>query len=192
MKPVDYMDDDDVPTKDDFSSHSIDEKFELRRSIKKKSRFWVFISWITAVLFAVIGTFYLFDHSYSIASFSIAVLCFGAALYWGYFGYIYFRILRASTAKEMLRHLDKLYFDPVFVGDEPPIRGLCFGAIAALSGILGVDYHFHWSVYLLVFIIIAFFIAVLIWSWRKHESGNFPQDGEIENTIEKLQDLEEE
>lgn len=195
MKPVDHIDENLVPGKEGFSRRNQDEKSELRKSIKKSSRLWVIISLTTTVLFAIIGTAYLVDQPYSlayVASFSIAVLCFGAALYWGFFGYVYFRVLRASTAKEMQHHLDKLYFDPVFVGDEPPVRGLCFGAIAALCSILGVGYHFHWSVKLFVILVISFFVFVLFWSWRKHETGDFPQDGKIENEIERLRDLEEE
>ena len=52
MKPVDYIDKKIVPPLDDISPHNVDEKSELRKSIKKRCRSWVIISFITAVIFA--------------------------------------------------------------------------------------------------------------------------------------------
>ena len=184
MKPIDYIEEQFVRTEDDISPHNVDEKLELRKSIKKRCRSWVIITFITTVIFAVIGTIFLVDHSYLMAA-----VVFSIAFYWGYFGYAYYRVSRASTAREMQHHLDKLFWGPFYIGDEPPIRGLFLGAAAALF--FGLENNHNWYVTPLVCVVIIFLTAVLFWSWRKYELGNYPQDDEIDKEIEKLQGLEE-
>lgn len=183
MKPVDYIDKKIVPPQDDISPHNVDEKSELRKSIKKRCRSWVIISFITAVIFAVIGTFFLVDHSYFVAA---LILC--IALYWGYLGYLYYRTAHAPTAREMQHHFDKLFYG-VFIGEQPPIRGLIIGVIISFT--IAMEYDLNWYVTLLLWGVITFLMAVLFWSWRKYEYGNYPQDDKIEQDIEKLQALEE-
>ena len=120
------------------------------------------------------------------------MVCLLFTLFWGYFSYVYIRILCAHTAKEMQHHLDKLDNLSVLLGDEPPVRGLIFGTGIAAVFILDKEYNFHWCVTLLSIIAVPLLIFVIIWLWRKYESGNFPQENKLEDEIEKLKELEEE
>lgn len=186
MKPADYIDGHHVPAEDVFSPESIDEKSELRKSIKRSSRRWVIISCITAVLFAIVGTILLVDQKYLGATMSLSI-----ALYWGYLGHVYYRIPRVSTAMQMRHQLDKLLLHPVLTGSEPPLRVMSLIAVGA-AVVLALDYNSHWFVTPLIVLIISLLIVVLFWTWRKYWfTCFFPQDDEIENEIERLQHLEE-
>ncbi len=186
MKPSDCIDEKCVPSEDGFSPHNVDEKLELRRSIKKMCRSWIFITFIAAVIFVILGTIFLVDHSYCIATISIVF-----ALIWGFVGFVYYHTLRASSAQEMQHYFNKFCCNSIFITDDSLIRVLVYGAGAIVAYIFGLEHDFHWYVTLLVFIIIALLIAVILWTWRKYESGNFPQDDKIEYAIERLRLLEE-
>jgi len=185
MKRENYIDENPVPTEDDFSPRKVDEKLELRKSIKRGCRTWIIITFITALIFAIIGTIYLVNYSYFLGAIIMVV-----AFYWGYLAYVYYRIQHASTAKEMLHHLDKLLFGNYFIDDTTLVRALAIGGIAA-GLILDMGYNLHWVVTLLVYIVIVFLIVVLFCSCLKYETGSYPQDDKIDKKIEKLLDLEE-
>lgn len=186
MKPKGYIDDNHFPFGNYFSSRNIEEKLDLRKSIKKRCRSWIIISLITAVIFGIFGIIFIVDHS----SYYAGAVCILITLFWGYFGYVYIRILCAPTAKEMHHHLDKLFNFSIFVGDEPPVRGLIYGTGAVAVFIFDKEFNFNWYVTLLALIAVPLLIYVIIWLWRKFESGNFPQENKLENEIEKLMDLE--
>ena len=44
MKPENYIDENYIPTEEDFAPEKVDKKVELRKSIKKSSCFWIITS----------------------------------------------------------------------------------------------------------------------------------------------------
>ena len=152
MKPEDYIDENYVPTEEDFAPdpvEPVDEKAELRKSIKKDNRFRSIMNFAVAVLWAVIGIWYLNRASENDwGMYPLAFAFITLALSNAYESIVYNNIRRASSAREMKHHLSKLSNDAFFKKITLFILALCFGAGLALE----YTSHCRWFVTLSVFI----------------------------------------
>ena len=136
MKPEDYIDENYVPTEDGFALEQVDEKEELRKSIKKGCRLNTIFSIFMAIVF-VIDSIVKFDdvsvNKLYLCPMIALMLLF--AIYLVFYAIIYDRIRRASTAKEMKQYLLLLGTDTLFAKLMLVIMALCI----IVAAVLGAD-----------------------------------------------------
>ena len=183
MKLEDYIDENHVPTKEDFELDKEDEKVKLRKTIKEKSNVRAIIYWILSLLFMMIG---ISDILSSSSNFSGAGwILIGFLL--GYYGYVYYRIHQATIAEIMQQHYNKLGPDSLFM----KLFSVAFGIIVgALISFQLMKHDYQWYVALLVFIIIAAIVAGLFLELNKHTLLEYEHP--LGKEIERLHVLEEE
>lgn len=185
MEPEDYFDENYVPSEEDFAPEEVDEKEELRKSIRRSSLLRTILYLVIAVLNALFGINELQDkiNGYSAHSYVFIVLLLIFSLYFAYQAYVYYRVRRASTAAEMKHHLHRQHPNDFIMKTLTALMALGIGAGVAL---LLADKN-PWYVNLLIFIAVTaviFFVVQL-------GSGNEIKRLEDED-IERLQELENE
>ena len=128
MRPEEYIDENDIPTEEDFAPEHVDEKEQLRRSIKKGSRFYTVFYSLLAVAFVINGIIQLDN-----VSESKLYLCPLIAIMLN--AIVYHRIGRASTAKEMQHYLNLMGSDVLFTKLIITTMTICI-MVAAVLGLI--------------------------------------------------------
>jgi L-asparagine transporter-like permease len=182
MKPEDYIDENYVPTEEDFAPEAVDEKEELLKYIKKSSRIYIISSCVVAIAFTInaIVEIDMLDSSrmYTYPLIAAMLLC---VLVFGYIALIYYRIFRAKTAQEMRSQIDRIGSNSLFSKAMLSILALCVMAGTALA-MMG---KCHWAVTALVVIVIGVLFRGFWWLFKDNKSN-------LDQEIEKLQKLEKE
>lgn len=182
MEPEDYIDENYVPTEEDFAPEVVDKKKELLASIKKSSRVNVISSCVMAIAFMIIAVIEIdmLDSSrmYTYPLIAAILLC---VLFFGYTALISYRIFRAKTAQEMRNLIDRIGSHSLFSKGMLCILALCLMAAAALA-MMG---KCHWAVTVLVVIVIGVLFCGLWWLFKDNRS-------QLDEEIEKLQKMEKE
>ena len=183
MKPEDYIDENYVPTEEDFAPEQVDEKAELRKSIKKGCRANSIFYIIMGITFLINGAVHLDDVSDSkLYLCPLIALMLVSAIAMGFYALIYDTIRRTSTAKEMQKYLDLTGSDSIFTKLILITMTLCI-MVAAILGLIDKS---PWYVIVLVVIGIGAIIGALWWILKYTGKG---ESRILE--IEKLQALEE-
>lgn len=184
MRPEEYIDENYVPSEEDFAPEQVDEKAALRKSIKKGCRFNIILYSLCAVIFTINGLVKFDDISENTLYLCpLIALMFVTALIMLYYAVIYDRIRKASTGHEMQHFLNLLGSDTVFSKLAITTMALCMMAATAL----GLIDKSPWYVIVVAVIGVGAVIAGLWWLLKYSGKGD-PRDIDIE----KLQALEEE
>ena len=182
MKPEDYIDENYVPTEEDFAPEAVDEKEELLKYIKKSSRFNIILSCGLVIAFTInaIVEIDMLDSSrmYTYPLIAAILLC---VLFFGYSAFVYHRIFRAKTTQEMHNLIDRIGGNSLFSKAMLSILALCVMAGTALA-MMG---KCHWAVTALVVIIIGVLFRGFWWLFKDNRSN-------LDQEIEKLQKMENE
>ena len=182
MKPEDYIDENYVPTEEDFAPEVVDEKEELLKYIKKSSRIYIISSCVVAIAFTInaIVEIDMLDSSrmYTYPLIAAILLC---VLFFGYSAFVYHRIFRAKTTQEMHNLIDRIGSHSLFSKGMLCILALCLMAAVAIA-MMG---KCHWAVIVLVVIVIGALFCGLWWLFKDNRS-------ELDEKIEKLQKMENE
>lgn len=161
----------------------IDEKEQLRQSIKKGCRVNTILYIIMGILFFINGIVHLDDVSESkLYLCPLIALMLVSAIAMGFYALIYHRIRQATTAREMKHFLDLTGADTAFSKLILITMTFCF-MIAAVLGLIGKS---PWYVIVAVVLGIGAAIGVLWWIIKHFAKGDTRN---IE--IEKLLTLEE-
>ncbi|MBQ6166736.1 MAG: hypothetical protein IJK41_04805 [Muribaculaceae bacterium] len=184
MKPEDHIDENYVPSEEDFAPEHVDEKKQLRLNIKKGCRFNTILYSLCAVFFTINGIVKFDDISESkLYLCPLIALMFVAALIMLYYAVIYDRIRKASTGHEMQHFMNLLGSDTIFSKLAITTMALCMMAATAL----GLIDKCPWYVVVLAAVAVGAIIGGLWWLLKYSGKGD-PRDIDIE----KLQALEEE
>lgn len=161
----------------------IDEREELRMSIKKGCRSYTIFYMIMGILFFINGIVHLDNVSESkLYLCPLIALMLVSAIAMGFYAHIYDRIRRATTAHEMKHFNSLMGADTVFSKLILITMTFCF-MIAAVLGLIDKS---PWYVIVLVVLGIGAIIGVLWWL-IKHT----PRRNTRDIDIEKLLELEE-
>lgn len=183
MKPEDPIDENYVPTEEDFAPKQADEKEELRKSIRKGCRFNTIFYSILAVVFAICGMVKFDDISDSkLYLCPLIALMLVSSLTMVFYAIIYERIRQSATAKEMQQHLNLLGSETLFT----KLIVIAMSGCIIVAAILGLIDKCPWYVIVLAAIGIAAIIAGLWWLLKNSGKGDAR-----DIDIEKLQALEE-
>lgn len=184
MRPEEYIDENYVPSEEDFAPEQVDEKAELRKTIKRGCRFNTILYSVLAIIFTVNGLIKFDDISESkLYLCPLIAVMLVTALFMLYYAAIYNRIGRATTGKEMQHFLNLLGADTLFSKLAITTMALCMMAATAL----GLIDKSPWYVIVVAVIGVGAVIAGLWWLLKYSGKGD-PRDIDIE----KLQALEEE
>ena len=179
MSPEDYIDENYVPTEEDFAPERVDEKEELRKSIKKGCRANTIFYIIMGITFLVNGIVHIDRVSDSkLYLCPLIALMLVSAIAMGFYALIYERIRRASTAREMKKFTDLTGANTLFSKLILITMTLCI----IVAAVLGLIDKTSWYVIVLVVIGIAAVIAGLWWL-IKHSSKKDACDIEIEKLL---------
>ena len=183
MKPEDYIDENYIPTEEDFAPEQVNEKEQLRKSIKKSCRTNTVLYSIAAFFFLINGIFHLdqVNDSKLYLCPLIAVMLISTFAMITY-AIVYERIRRSSTAKEMQQHLNLLNADTSFSKMIITTLALCL----TIATVLGLIDKCPWYVVVLAALAVAGSIAGLCWL-LKYTGKADPND----LGIERLRALEE-
>ena len=183
MRPEEYIDENYVPTEEDFAPEQVDEKEQLRKSIKKGCRANSIFYILMGISFLINGIIHVDRVSDSkLYLCPLIALMLVAAIAMGFYALIYENIRRASTAREMKKLLDLTSVDTIFSKLLLITMTLCI----IFATVLGLIDKASWYVIVLAVIGIAAVIAGLWWL-IKHSSKKDARDIDIE----RLQELEE-
>ena len=183
MKPEDHIDENYVPTEEDFAPEKINEKERLLKSIRKGCRFYTVFYTILAIIFAIEGIIKFEDVSDSkLYLCPLIALMLIFALVMVLYAFIYDLIRRSSTAKEMQHYLKLMGADSLFSKLILITSTLCF----MMAIVLWLLDKCPWYLILFAAIGIAALIGGLWWLLIYSGKGN-PDDMDIE----KLRTLEE-
>ena len=179
MSPEDYIDENYVPTEEDFAPERVDEKEELRKSIKKGCRANTIFYIIMGITFLVNGIVHIDRVSDSkLYLCPLIALMLVSAIAMGFYALIYENIRRASTAREMKKFLDLTGANTMFSKLILFTMTLCI----IVAAVLGLIDKTSWYVIVLVVIGIAAVIAGLWWL-IKHSSKKDARDIDIEKLL---------
>ena len=166
MRPEDYIDENYVPTEEDFAPEKeavkVDEKEELRKYIRKNYRYRSIVYMILAIMF-FIEAIYRFHWVRSPEAFDygLSVMFLLCGLGMMYQVIVHYRVCRSATAVEMQHHLNKLANDSVSTRIALVFLSLSFVTLAVLSlmdkcrwyvillvalGVLGLTFGFWWVI----------------------------------------------
>ena len=180
MRPEDYNDENHVPTEKDSAPEQVDEKEQLRQSIKKSCRVNTIFYIIMGILFLINGIVHLDDVSDSkLYLCPLIALMLISAIAMGFYALIYDRIRSASTAREMKHFLDLTGADTIYSKLILTTMTLCI----IIAAVLGLIDKAPWYVIVLVVIGIAAIIAGLWWL-IKHSGKGDSRDIDIERLLE--------
>ena len=183
MKPEDHIDENYIPTEEDFTQKHVDEKEQLRKSIKKDCRFNTFVYIIMGILFLINGIVHVDDVSESnLYLCPLIALMLVSAIAMGFYALIYDSIRRASTAREMQKFLNLMGSDTIFTKLILITMTLCI----VVAAVLGLIDKCAWYVIVLAVIGITAIISGLWWILKHSGKG---ESRILE--IEKLQALED-
>ena len=179
MRPEDHIDENSVPTEENFATKQVDEKEKLRNSIKKSCRVNTILYGLAALFFLVNGIVHLDNVSMSKLYLCplIAMMLISAFAMITY-ALVYNRIRRASTAREMQQHLDLLKADTVFSKLIITTMALCL-TIAAVLGLMDKS---PWYVTVLAGLAVAGSICGLWWLLMYTDKAD-PRDEDIEKLL---------
>ena len=183
MKPEDHIDENYIPTEEDFAPEQVNEKEELLKSIRKGCRFYIVFYSICSIVFAINGIVKFDDVSDSklyLCPLIASMLVF--ALVMVFYAFIYDRISRCTTAKEMQHFLKLLGPDSLFTKLILITATLCF----MMATFLWLLDKCPWYIILLAVTVIAAIIWGLWWLLKYSGKGE-PSDIDIE----RLRALEE-
>ena len=184
MKPEDYIDDNYVPTEEDFAPEKVNEKEQLLKSIRKGCRFYTVFYSILAIIFALEGIIKFDDVSDSkLYLCPLIALMLVFALVMVIYALIYDRMRRSSTAKEMKHFLKQMGADSLFSKLILTTSTVCF----MMAVVLWLLDKCPWYLIILAAIGVAALIGGLWWLLIYSGKGN-PDDTDIE----RLRVLEEE
>lgn len=183
MKPEEHIDENYAPIEENYVPERIDEKEQLRQSIKKGCRAYSILYIIMGILFLINGIFHLDKVTDSTLYLCpLIALMLIATIAMGSYAFIYENIRRASTAKEMQKFLSMTGADTMFSKLILITMTLCI----MVATILGLIDKAPWYLIVLAVIGIGAIIAGLWWL-IKHSNKKDTRDIEIE----KLMALEE-
>ena len=192
MRPEEYIDENYVPTDEDFAPEEdfapgqVDEKEQLRKSIKKGCRANSIFYILMGISFLINGIIHVDRVSDSkLYLCPLIALMLVAAIAMGFYALIYENIRRASTAREMKKLLDLTGADTIFSKLLLITMTLCI----IFATVLGLIDKASWYVIVLAVIGIAAVIAGLWWL-IKHSSKKDARDIDIEKLLE-LEDGED-
>lgn len=182
MKPEDYIDENYVPTEEDFAPEVVDEKKELLKYIKKSSRINIISSCGMAIAFTInaIVEIDMLDSS-RMYTYPLIVAILLGVLFFVYSAFVYHRIFRAKTTQEMRNLIDRVGSHSLFSNAMLCILALSMMAAAAIA-MMG---KCHWAVIVLVVIVIGALFRGLWWLFKDNRS-------ELDKEIEKLQKMKNE
>ena len=181
MKLEDNIDENYVPTEEDFAPKVVDEKEELFQYIKKSARAYSILYCVGSIAIVIVGVVLEMVRADSIRLYEYPIAAFLgiSVLYWAYYAFIHYRIFRAKTAQEMHDQAKRISGNSVSSKAALSFLALCLMAIASLA-MLG---RCHWSVILLTVIGIAALCYGFWWLFKDYNS-------QLEKDIEKLQNME--
>ena len=183
MRPEDHIDENLVPTEENFAPEHSSEKEELLKSIRKNCRVYIIFYSILAIIFAINGIVHFDDVSETkLYMCPLVALMLVFTLIMVFYAVIYNRISQSSTASEMQHFLKLLGPDSRFSKLIIIVLTLCFMMAGALR-LLG---YYPWYVIILAALGIAICIGGLWWLLKRSGKGD-PND----MNIKKLQALEE-
>ena len=183
MRPEDHIDENHVPTGQDFAPERASEKEQLLKSIRKNCRIYIVFYSILGIVFAVNGIINFDEVSETkLYMCPLIALMLVFTLIMMFYVFIYHRISQSSTASEMLHFLKLLDADSRFSKLIIIVLTLCFMMAGALA-LLG---KYPWYVILLAALGIAVIICGLWWLLKYSGKGD-----SNDLNIKKLQALEE-
>ena len=175
MKPEDYIDENYVPTEEDFLPEKVDKKAQLRKDIRKQSGFNALAFIFLAVM--LLKDLFVRDNSiYMLTSIVTVVLsCLFLVI-------AYFHIWRAHSVQEMIswhRRINdsSLLFKCLFV---------IIAVIAVVGAFISMKGEYPWYLTAFVIITLVAIIAVLLWLFANHKQDSLGED------IQRLKELEDE
>ena len=175
MKPEDYIDENYVPTEEDFLPEKVDKKAQLRKDIKKQSGFNALAFIFLAVM--LLKDLFVRDNSiYMLTSIvTVGLSCLFLVI-------AYFHIWRAHSVHEMLswhRRINdsSLFFKWLFV---------IIAVIAVIGAFISMKGEYPWYLTAFVIITLVAIIAVLLWLFANHKQDSLGED------IQRLKELEDE
>lgn len=173
MKPEDYIDENNVPSEEDFLPEKIDEKAQLLKDIKRQCGFNV-LGYISLIAIMPLCFFTWHDSIHMIA---IIVLCVLGCLFAAFANY---QIRRAQSVQEMLRWNNKLSKNSMLY------QGwfLMLALIATLDVVLGLKDQSPWYITTLVGTLVLVGILGLKWLTEKYSKDPVGED------IKRLKELE--
>ena len=179
MKPEEHIDENYVPTEEDFAPEQINEKEQLRQSIKKGCRANTIFYIIMGIMFLINGIIHVDNVSDSkLYLCPLIALMLISAIAMGFYALIYENIRRASTAKEMQKYLNLTGANTIFSKLILITMTLCI-MIAVIFGLIDKA---PWYVIVLAVIGIGAIIAGLWWL-IKHSSKKDARDIDIEKLL---------
>lgn len=175
MKPEDYIDENDVPTEEDFMPEEVDEEKRLRKDIKKQC-FFNMLCFICITGSMVMNSFTWHGSIYMIV---FAVICALTSLF---LVFVYYRISRAPTVQEMS------YWHSKSTGSSPFFKGLfaLLGLVAALGVASSMWDAYPWYLTTFVILLIVAIVFGVFWLMANYKEDSLGDD------IESLKELEEE
>ena len=183
MKPENHIDENYIPSEEDFAPKKVNEKEQLLKSIRKGCRFYTVFYSILAITFAIEGIIKFDDVSDSkLYLCPLIALMLVFALVMVLYAFIYDLIRRSSTAKEMQHFLKLMGADSLFSKLILLTSTLCF----MMAAVLWLLDKCPWYLIILAAIGIAAVIGGLWWLLIYSGKGN-PDDTDIE----RLRVLEE-
>ena len=176
MKPKDYIDENYVPTDEDFEPEKIDVKEQLRKDIKKQCRFnavgqlcFIFMT------VALINTCW-HDSIYTVI---FLIIC---ALWAMFLVFANYRISRAHTVQEMQRWHNRMNKDSLFF----KVQFVVLGLSAVIITVLSMKDEYPWYLIAFVVIIIVAIVVGILWLNLNHDKDSVGED------IQRLKELEDE
>ena len=167
----------------DFALGQVDEKEQLRRSIKKGCRAYTIFYIIMGITFLVNGIFHIDRVSDSkLYLCPLIALMLVSAIAMGFYAFIYENIRRASTAKDMKKFLDLTGANTLFSKLILFTMTLCI----IVAAVLGLIDKASWYVIVLAVIGIAALIGGLWWLLKYTGTGETH-----DKDVERLMALEE-
>lgn len=183
MKPENHIDENYVPTEEDFVPEQVDEKEELRKSIKKGCRFYTIFYIIMGITFLINGIVHIDRVSESkLYLCPLIALMLVSAIAMGFYAFIYENIRRASTARDMKKFLDLTGANSMFSKLILFTMTLCI----IVAAVLGLIDKVSWYVIVLAVIGIAALIGWLWWLLKNTGRGETH-----DKDVERLMALEE-
>ena len=176
MKPEDYIDENYVPTDEDFEPEKIDVKEQLRKDIKKQSRYNAVGS--LCYIFMTVSLINTCWHD-SIYMVIILIIC---ALWAMFLVFANYRISRAHTVQEMQRWHNRMNKDSLFF----KVQFVVLGLIAVIITVLSMKDEYPWYLTALVVIVIVAIVVGISWL-NLNNDKDFVGEG-----IRRLKELEDE
>lgn len=183
MRPEEKIDENYVPTEEDFAPGQVDEKEESCKFIKKSCH-------AHSVFYIIMGIIFLMNGIINIDSVSdsklyrcpLIALMLVSAIAMGFYALIYERIRRASTAREMKKFTDLTGANTLFSKLILFTMTLCI----IVAAVLGLIDKTSWYVIVLAVIVIGAVIGGLWWLIKDSDKKDA-----CDIEIEKLLALEE-